>query len=101
LVIECHSLSEEELNKLCRAKGVYPHHVKQWKVDFASGTTSRPKSKVKAPSETKELKNEIRGLKKDLNRKNNALAETAALLVRQKKVNQIGGSKEEEEEEEL
>jgi transposase len=73
----------------------------RWKVDFASGTTSRPKSKVKAPSETKELKNEIRGLKKDLNRKNNALAETAALLVRQKKVNQIGGSKEEEEEEEL
>ena len=33
-------------------------------------------------------------LKKDLNRKNKALAETAALLVLQKKVNAIWGSDE-------
>jgi hypothetical protein len=36
-------------------------------------------------------------LKKDLNRKDRALAETAALLVLQKKVNLIWGSEEEDE----
>ena len=42
----------------------------------------------------KTLRNEIKALTKDLNRKNKALAETAALLVLQKKVNEIWGSSE-------
>jgi len=92
LVIECGSLSEEAINELCRAQGLYPHHIKQWKEAFSNGTGMN--AELKKQTETKKLRNEIKELKKDLNRKNKALAETAALLVLQKKVNAIWGSNE-------
>jgi transposase-like protein len=92
IVIECGSLSEEAINELCRAHGLYPHHINQWKDAFSNGTGMN--TELKKQTETKKLRNEIKELKKDLNRKNKALAETAALLVLQKKVNAIWGSDE-------
>jgi transposase-like protein len=79
-------LDETSINALCREHGLYPHHVKQWKNDLVSNQT--PKN----PSETKALRQENKALKKELNRKNKALAETAALLVLQKKVHAIWGT---------
>ncbi len=92
MVITCASLDEEKMNAYCREQGVYSHHVKQWKEDFANGHSSA--SKVKSQTQIKQLKKENKTLKKDLNRKEKALAETAALLVLQKKVNVIWGSDE-------
>lgn len=92
LVVACASLNGEKLNEYCREQGVYPHHVEQWKLDFVSGRS--PKGKVVSPSEMKMLKQENKTLKKELNRKDKALAETAALLVLQKKVNAIWGNDE-------
>ena len=40
MIISCASLNEEALSEHCREQGVYPHHVAQWKLDFASGTQS-------------------------------------------------------------
>lgn len=94
MVISCGSLSEEEVSKLCREKGLYPHHVQQWKADFIKGKADSPSSKKQA--DVKTLKHENRVLKKELNRKDKALAETAALLVLQKKVNAIWGSDDED-----
>ena len=92
MVISCASLEEEKMNAYCREQGVYSHHVKQWKEDFANGHSSV--SKVKSQTQLKQLKKENKSLKKDLNRKEKALAETAALLVLKKKVNAIWGSDE-------
>ncbi len=92
IVIECGSLNEESINELCRSQGLYPHHIRQWKEAFSNGTSMN--TELKKQTETKKLRNEIKELKKDLNRKNKALAETAALLVLQKKVNVIWGSNE-------
>jgi transposase-like protein len=92
-IIVCGSLEEEKVSEYCRANGIYPHHIKQWKLDFAQGST--PKSKA-APAETKQLKTEIKQLKKELNRKDKALAETAALLVLKKKVDAIWGTAEDD-----
>ncbi len=86
LVIACDSLDESSINALCRENGLYPHHVKQWKNDLVSNQT--PKNQ----SETKALRQENKVLKKELNRKDKALAETAALLVLKKKVHAIWGS---------
>jgi len=73
-------------------QGLYPHHIQQWKQDFVGGTgVCTP---AKSQSETKHLRQENKALKKELNRKDKALAETAALLVLQKKVNAIWGSDE-------
>lgn len=92
MVVACGSLTEEVLNEHCRAQGIYPHHIKQWKLDFINGNA--PKEKVVSPSQIKTLKHENKSLKKELNRKDRALAETAALLVLQKKVHEIWGNDE-------
>jgi len=92
MVFACRSLSDEKLSEYCREQGLYPHHISQWELDFVSGNTA--KTKVVSPSELKVLKHQNKALKKELNRKDRALAETAALLVLQKKVNAIWGSDE-------
>jgi len=92
MVITCASLDDEAFSTVCREQGIYPHHVTQWQQEFLQGMKTNPKAKI--PSETKNLRLENKALKKELNRKDKALAETAALLVLQKKVNAIWGNDE-------
>jgi len=92
VVIACASLNEERISELCRSRGVFTHHVTQWKQDFIHGTSVTEKT-VK-PTETKALQDEIKSLKKDLNRKNKALAEAAALIVLKKKAHDLWGTDE-------
>ena len=92
LIIKADGLSEGAISELCRTVGVFPHHIKEWKQQIIMGT-DLSKSTKKQVSITA-LRNEIKQLNKDLNRKNKALAETAALLVLQKKVHEIWGSNE-------
>jgi len=92
MIISCGALSDDALNEYCREQGIYPHHLTQWKSDFASGNNINNKSVSR--SELKTLKHENKSLRKELNRKDKALAETAALLVLQKKVHEIWGSDE-------
>ena len=94
LIIACGSLDDKAVNALCRERGIYPHHVKQWKQDFIGG--AKVNAKENTPSEAKQLKHENKALKKELNRKDKALAETAALLVLQKKVQAIWGNDEDD-----
>jgi transposase-like protein len=89
LIIRCGALNEIQSSQLCRKEGIFPHHIKQWRVDFTSGPNTSTKM-----TESKKLKAEIKILKKEVNRKDRALAETAALLVLQKKVQAIWGNDE-------
>ena len=88
MVIACGALDETSMNQLCRERGLYAHHVTQWKQDFISGVTANE------GRDAKSLKGEVRELKKELSRKDRALAETAALLVLQKKLSTIWGNDE-------
>ena len=77
---ETHGLVGEELNAWCRANGLFAHHLTSWKTAFCT--------EAKAASGTHEmrtLKDENAQLKRELLRKEKALAETAALLIPQKK----------------
>lgn len=84
MVIACGALDDASISKLCREKGLYRHHVEQWETDFVERVSG--KAKVCGRTEVKQLKHENKALKKELRRKEKALAETAALLVLQKKV---------------
>lgn len=84
VVIACSTLDDAGISELCREKGIYPHHVAQWKADFIEGASGRAQASERA--DAKQLKQENKALKKELRRKEKALAETAALLVLQKKV---------------
>lgn len=92
-VIDCGSLDEEQLSSWCRENGIFPHHVEQWRKEFA-GSSPEPVSGSKA--RIKQLTNENRSLKKELRRKEKALAEAAALLVLKKKAEQIWGTGEDD-----
>jgi transposase-like protein len=83
VIIETASLSEIELGEYCRRKGLYPEQIAGWKNAFVQGTSA---ILTRAEREQlKELQSTIKQLEKELNRKDKALAETAALLVLQKK----------------
>jgi transposase len=90
LVIACAGLTDDSRAEYCREQGVFPHHVKQWKADFAAGKGQHQGITLK--TDVKRLKDENKALIKEVDRKNRALAETAALLVLQKKVQAIWGS---------
>ena len=79
MLLESHGLEEEALNAFCRERGIFRHHLGQWREAFETGTLQSNRS------ELRELKEANKGLKSELNRKEKALAEAAALLVLQKK----------------
>jgi len=82
MLLESHGMDEEALNAFCRERGIFRHHLEQWREAFETGPTQGLQSDR---SELRELKEVNRGLKSELNRKEKALAEAAALLVLQKK----------------
>jgi hypothetical protein len=85
VVLETATLAEIEVNEYCRTKGLYPEQIKDWKLACIAGNTNNKKAIV--PAQNKADKKRIKQLEKELNRKEKALAETAALLVLRKKFN--------------
>ncbi len=90
-IMHCHGLNDEKISSYCRKNGIYPHHLKAWKIDFLSAI---PGTESLSRQEQKRLKQENKRLQKELNRKDKALSETAALLVLSKKCQAIWGEKE-------
>jgi len=83
-VLHTATLSEVELNAYCRENGLYPGQIKSWREACIRGNTPKSRSKRKTTS-TREDKQKIQALERELKRKEKALAETAALLVLRKK----------------
>ena len=79
MLLESHGLDEEALNACCREKGIFRHHLAQWQAAFEAGAAGVNHA------ELRELKDLNKALTRELNRKEKALAEAAALLVLQKK----------------
>ena len=89
VVVETASLSEAELSQYCRERGLFPEQIYMWKAECMQGFQS---SKAQQKVERKQAqtdKQEIKQLKRELRRKEKALAETAALLVLRKKLNAL------------
>jgi transposase-like protein len=86
---ESHSLSGEALNAWCREHGVFAHQLAQWKSEFCTATRSG--SSREESQNLRSLKAENQRLERELQRKDKALAEAAALLILQKKVRALLG----------
>jgi len=93
-VIESASLNEVELSEYCRRKGLYPEQIQAWSKTCmqANAAVTNKDDKRRIRTQAKQLKL----LESELRRKDKALAETAALLVLQKKVQEIWGDPEDE-----
>ncbi len=83
-------MTAEEKSAYCRQHGFYAHELDEWKTQMLTGISSPKEQK----SENRQYISEIKQLKKELNRKEKALAETSALLVLKKKANLIWGDSE-------
>ena len=87
IVNEAASLSNVELGAFLRSKGIHETHLEQWRMQMLGGLGKTEKKHKTNPTNAKR----IRELEKELRRKDKALAETAALLVLKKKVQEIWG----------
>jgi len=87
IVYEAALLSDEQLGAFLRSKGIHETHLEQWRMQMLGGLGKTEKKPKANPKDTKR----IRELEKELKRKDKALAETAALLVLKKKVQEIWG----------
>lgn len=84
-IVETATLSEAEVAEYCRKKGLYPEQLVQWRQGFLQ--TENPGDKAALKQSLKENKQ----LKKELLRKEKALAEAAAILVLRKKLTDYYG----------
>src|SRR3546814_970074 len=75
------TLFRSALQAWCREKGLFAHNLTAWRTAFCEGA----KSPAGASAQSRTLKDENAKLKRELARKEKALAEAAALLILQKK----------------
>ena len=80
---ESHGLEEEALNAWCRGRGIFAHDLTQWRSDCCNALGAA--GQREESEELRQLRIANQQLQRDLNRKEKALAEAAALLVLQKK----------------
>lgn len=92
VVLETAPLSEQETAAYCRAKGVLPEYVQQWRQACEQANDSAERVGELGRVVNPHARERIRGLERELRRKNEALAETAALLVLRKKADAIWGT---------
>lgn len=91
IVVETATLSEIEMAEYCRAKGLYVEQVEAWRDACmqANGGVAQQASQLQKELKQKEREKKI--LARELQRKEAALAEAAALLVLRKKAQAIWG----------
>jgi len=90
-LLATHGLAEQELGAWSRQRGIHTHHLAQWRGELIGAVPEKTLA-----SETRALRQENQALKKELRRKDKALAETAALLVLKKKAASIWGESEDD-----
>lgn len=88
-VVETAAMTELELSEYCRSKGLYTEQIQHWKAACIHGAQTAGTQQKQQRLEAKQDKQRIKELERELNRKEKALAETAALLVLRKKLNAL------------
>lgn len=95
LIVATEGLEGEELSALLRSEGVYESELREWR-EAASAAISRTTEGAPGPlsaAHRKELgavQRRVKDLERELRRKEKALAEAAALLILEKKLQALG-----------
>ena len=87
-VLTTAAMDESAKSAWCRANGVYLHDLVAWR-QSATQALAAPEEARASPNQTQQDRRRIKELERDLRRKNDALAETTALLVLSKKLEAI------------
>jgi transposase-like protein len=92
VVLETAPLSEAELAQYCRAKALLPEQIQQWRQACEEANEGVHKGGELGRVVNPHAQEKIRDLERELRRKNEALAEAAALLILRKKADAIWGT---------
>jgi hypothetical protein len=95
-VLESAALNETRLAEYCRKRGVYPQQIKAWREACEQANNWQRDKAREVHTTLKGERERSRQLERELRRKGKALAETAALLVLEKKAQAIWGEAEDE-----
>lgn len=90
-VIDTCGKTEAEVGAYCRENGIHTHHLDEWKKQSLAGLSPTPTVNKKDKAEQQQAAKEITQLKRDLLRKDKALAEVSALLILKKKADLLWG----------
>ena len=96
VVVETASMNEADLAEYARKKGLFVEQIRAWRDACVNANGGIAKEAARLNQELKDSQKERKKLEKELQRKEKALAETAALLVLAKKANAIWGDPEDE-----
>jgi len=90
-VIETAAMNAADLSEYCRQRGLFFEQIRAWRAACEQANDWDRASSARVNQATKEEKKRIKALERDLQRKEKALAEAAALLVLRKKAEAIWG----------
>ena len=95
-VFEAQELSDEELGEYLRKNGLHSNDLEEWRQEMLSAFASKRGRPRKDP-ELAAAQEENKNLKRDLRRKDRALAEQSAIIILQKKAKELWGTDEDDE----
>ncbi len=90
-VVETASMNEHERAEYCRRRGLYVEQLDRWRADCERGPELAAGQRSQQSDEAREQRKRAKALERELKRKDEALAETAALLTLRKKAHAIWG----------
>ena len=96
IVMETFAMNELELAEYCRKKGLYREQIEAWKSVCLQANGQGFDQSKQLNGALKEEQKRAKQLEKELQKKEKALAEAAALLLLRKKAQAIWGEDEEE-----
>ena len=96
VVVETASMNETDLAEYARSKGLFVEQIRAWRDACMNANGGIAKEAARLNRELKDSEKEHKKLERELQRKEKALAEAAALLVLSKKANAIWGDPEDE-----
>jgi transposase-like protein len=96
VVVETAALTETELAEYCRSKGLYPEQIKAWRDAAIESQDSSQQAAAVQQQQGRDYRKQIKRLEREIQRKDKALAEAAALLILQKKMRALWEGGEEE-----
>lgn len=96
VVMETFTMTELELAEYCRKKGLYREQIEAWKKVCLQANAQTTDQTRQMNSVLKEEQKRAKQLEKELQKKEKALAEAAALLLLRKKARAIWGDEEDE-----
>jgi transposase-like protein len=90
-VLETAALNEAELGEYCRQRGLYPEQIRAWRAACEQANDWDREQQRRSRETQQADQKRLRDLERELRRKEQALAEAAALLVLSKKAQAIWG----------